>query len=304
LVSFSHILSLSNIQTNTLTHTHTQRGWNGGHIRRRAWSNSELENSRHTDEQFKTAELTWLEQRAFLLNALEVLPKNSTIAQEIREEWNVIENVTPFDLNNDFYVNVSPENPLTCGRLKLSLNIQDGSIERVVSEASSYNASLFRLHYQNLDHEAIESYAKDYVAGISKIDPDLIAENLVKPNMKLPSIDSNVTLVRVRTSNDSTKILLDLNFSNLEAHQSRGAPSHAQALLECDDDDDAISYTLKWFDKTPTHAPETIWMSHAEKNLDTTAKIFLSKLGTQIDSQDADLNCSGHRLTCGVRASG
>ena len=37
---------------------------------------------------------------------------------------------------------------------------------------------------------------------------------------------------------------------------------------------------------------------------DTINKTYLSKLGRMIDAEDADLNCSGHRLTCGVHLHG
>jgi hypothetical protein len=65
--------------------------------------------------------------------------------------------------------------------------------------------------YHNLDHTDVTAYAHDYIAGPALLDPQLFAENLVKPNMHLPSLSANATLTRVRVSTVGD-VLIDLTF--------------------------------------------------------------------------------------------
>ena len=109
------------------------------------------------------------------------------------------------------------------------------------------------------------------------------------------------------------RILLDLTMS-AAAHTTRGAPSELQALLECPAQvaagpptagEDEIRYTLRWYNKTATHAPETIWFSNVPVLTPATrTTVHLAKLGSAVDAEDADLGCDGHRRTCGVHLHG
>eukprot|EP00939_MAST-03C_sp_MAST-3C-sp1_P003394 g3394.t1 len=296
-------------------------GWNGGSIRRKSWSNEELEKSRLSDPDFQTAELTWQEQRAFLFNALDALPTMSPLRQSIEDEWDAIRDNATFDfagdsrhafvdLNVEKIVRVGEE--VRCGEHAMLSFLGDGSIAAVRAIASNrtWRGSFAAVSYQNIDRSFIEDYAREYVAGWSAIDPDLAAENLVKPNMNLPSMNANATLIKIRRSISSDSILLDLGWNDDgRAHEQRGAYGTAQALITCDDalseDELHISFVLRWHNKTTTHAPETIWLSHS---LEQTSAVHISKLGQYLDATDADLPCDDkrkdERLTCGVHLHG
>lgn len=112
--------------------------------------------------------------------------------------------------------------------------------------------------------------------------------------MRLPSLSANASLLRTRT-NQKDQILLDLAFPNAP-HEERGAPSHLQALLTCPGAGN-IEYSLRWFNKTSTHAPETIWVSNL---FDGEVSMVLDKIGLPLNPLDADLGCNGERHTCGV----
>lgn len=111
----------------------------------------------------------------------------------------------------------------------------------------------------NLNHAYLQDYAKDYVAGYSAIWPDVIAENLVKPNMNLPSLNANATLTRVRfrkgTGNGEAEvdaIVLDLTMPN-NVHTERGAPSSLQTLIQCTTSTQ-IDLTVRWYEaRTQRH---------------------------------------------------
>jgi hypothetical protein len=64
-----------------------------------------------------------------------------------------------------------------------------------------------------------------------------------------------------------------------------------------------VNVTLQWFNKTMTHVPETIWMSHIPTATARTGWT-IDKMGSAMNPLDADLNDDGHcnpaGTTCGV----
>jgi hypothetical protein len=115
-----------------------------------------------------------------------------------------------------------------------------------------------------MGRDYFKSFVDEYVAGISAIDPELTAENLYKPNLQLAPISANTTLVAVEASDDGDTLLLHMTMPG-ELHASRGGPSKLTAVLQCSPN--TIEYTLRWYNKTATHAPETIWLSNKQKVL-------------------------------------
>lgn len=188
--------------------------------------------------------------------------------------------------------------------------------------------------YMNMDYEYFKAYGKDYVGGPTAIIPEVAFENFLRPNLALPSINSNVSVTSIKGNGDATEILLDLSIDFAAAHTERGAPSMAQVRLQCSGDaDDEVAYTLRWFNKTRSHAPETVWLSSIPTLLavDTTAftssgssargsgaggggggsnaatTVLVDKLGQDLNPEDADLGCDGQTRptkTCGVHLHG
>ncbi len=292
-------------------------GWNGGHVRRRSWSNKELQESLRTDVQFQTAVRTWREERAFLRNALEALPRASPLFRAVRSAYADIDAARGGQRINDAKFGPSRElnETISCGAFRLRF-ARDGSIvgldmgsDDMESGGTSWADPmhpLARIWYANPDVAAVRAYAKDYIAGASAlwpIWPGVIAEGLVKPNLDLPSINANATLASVRIRDDGSAVLLGLDMSG-PAHEERGAPASFDALLECSNG--AIDYTLRWYNKTATHAPETVWFSSVpEVGGGAQGTVILDKLGLGVDAADADLGgCDGHRRTCGVHLHG
>ena len=64
---------------------------NGGGLRTKSWSNEELQASLANDAEFKTAAIGWIEQRAFLRNALAALPPASNLAQEVAQAFDEVD---------------------------------------------------------------------------------------------------------------------------------------------------------------------------------------------------------------------
>ena len=117
-------------------------------------------------------------------------------------------------------------------------------------------------------------------------------------------------LTRLRVDADAAhrSVLLDLAVVNPAANTDRGAPATAQAMLVCAENTGRVSYTLRLFNKTATHAPETIWLSNNPvvegRAPGEPAQVLIDKLGSPLDPAEADLGCDGHRLTCGVHLHG
>lgn len=130
-------------------------------------------------------------------------------------------------------------------------------------------------------------------------------QNLVKPNLHLKAINANATLVNLWSGNAS--LVLELSMGGA-AHAERGAPASLMARIECSSSE--LEYTLRIFDKTATHAPETLWFSsqppllNAMNTSEPRDGVWLDKLGGQIEAREADLGCGGHQQTCGVHLHG
>jgi hypothetical protein len=344
-------------------------GWNGGDIRRKSWSNTELQHSLATDKQFSTAVLTWREQRSMVRAAVAALPATSAIAKQIAGEWALIQQQEEQQQEQEKeeeeqqqqeqqeeeeqqqtqqYRDVALDATVQCGGFTLGFGA-DGSITTLTTAVTSNSSGgggssgssgssvedgaqyawadaehpLARVWYHGLDHDYIQRYVLDYVAGPSDIIPDIAGENLAKPNMKLPSISSNVTLTRLRVRKSATAgganaraagdgVVLEMSISNKAAHQERGAPATFTANLTCSSSGDTshpvhtLDLDLRWHNKTASHVPETIWLSNVPL-LSATASssvVGVDKMGSYVDPLDADLQCDGHRLTCGVHLHG
>jgi len=130
-------------------------------------------------------------------------------------------------------------------------------------------------------------------------------------------MSANATLLRVlalqdHSGGDNNTVFLEMSMPG-DVHAERGAPLSLAVQIDCaaaEINDGStgswsMNYTLRWTNKTATHAPETLWLSShssllAPDALDG-ASVVLSKLGQSVNALDADLGCSGERETCGVR---
>ena len=298
-------------------------GWNGGDVRLKSWSNPELRRSLRNDEQFRTAVVGWIEQRSILRNAVAALPPGSPLALDVAAAFREIEGTAgehslvpdasvPASATTEQGSRAAPPGKsramvppveatdlsavTRCGDMDVGFGA-DGSIihlRRARGPGGSNDAPvladaehpLARVWYHGMDIDYFKRFVQEYVAGISRVWPDVTAaEALYKPGLNLKAVSSNATLVRIRTDITGDGVVLDLEFSR-EAHEQRGAPATAQAKLVCGSrsvagslagDSSAtappppplatISYTLRWFNKTATHAPETIWLSNKPLHL-------------------------------------
>jgi hypothetical protein len=289
-------------------------GWNGDPLQYKSWENSQLQKSLKHDEDFQSAVMGWIEQRSILRNAVAALDQTSTLAKQILAAWHDIEgaNGNRPDLDMDGRLDdavTELQSVSTCGKFQVGFGI-DGSIVHLVKGEkvlADENHRIGRIHYQGMDSSFFRLYVKQYIAGISAIWPELTAEGLYKPGLKSPAISSNLTLLRVQADNIS-QIVLYLGVENKSAHIERGAPEKFVVNITCRDD--KINYDLRWFNKTATHIPETIWLSHFPMSLEdlesksvaeSSGRVTLDKLGSSIDPTDVDLGCDGMKhLTCGV----
>ena len=287
-------------------------GWNGGHIKSKSWENEELQHSLKTDPQFQTAVIGWKEQRAILRNAVASLPAESILRNEIVAAWDDVEGSATreyFNVNgmsSRLPLNATSTNSirLTACEYDMSIGI-DGSIVSLTAGSvvvADSTHPLAKLWYQGMDAKFFKTYVKQYIAGVSDIWPELTAEGLYKPNLKSPALSSNGTVTKIM-SNGKNRVVVTLSFLQA-SHEERGAPAEAQIEHVCQSS--GMTSTVRWFNKTATHIPETIWFSSVPmESTDKSATVTLDKMGQPMDAMDVDLNCDGmEHLTCGVHLHG
>eukprot|EP00038_Savillea_parva_P009725 m.185439 g.185439 ORF g.185439 m.185439 type:complete len:909 (-) comp16452_c0_seq1:57-2783(-) len=281
-------------------------GWNGGDIRTKSWSNDLLASSLKTDKDFQTAPLTWFEQRAFITNAVAALPATSSLRQAIETEFAALVPVS-FD-RTGFTPMANPTAPIDLGQGgHVQFDTTGAMVSLVAPGGKTDWASpahpLGRLWYQNMDNAYFDTFTQAY-NGNKKV------ENFAKPNLNLSAINSNFSVSQLLTRSSGTtssiQVLVLLSIDNTMAFQQRGAPNVAEVMFNFSTSGGfSVDVTAQWFNKTMTHAPETIWFSNTPA-VSSKTSWTMDKLGTMMNPLDADLDgigggqCVPDGTTCGV----
>jgi hypothetical protein len=252
-------------------------GWNGGDTRNGGWSNADFAVERKSDPQYATAAKTWQEQRAFVPNAVAALGEDSALRRAILAEWGGLVAVS-FD-EVGFEV-VSALQVFACGDVWIGFDAATGGISTLHGPGGTSWASsaeqLAQPWYQNVNY----TQAHDS-----------------KPGLNLTALNSTAKLIKLqrKVGANDTSFKLTMTMPDHDVHVVRGAPALLEALVVVPHAKDAaggnvdIAYTLQWFNKTATKAPETIWLLNKPAVQDATAW-RLHKLGAMINPLDADLS--------------
>ena len=259
---------------------------NGGDTRAGGWSNEEFAVERKTDDQYRTVAKTWQEQRAFIINAVAALPTGSSLRSTILAEW---EQLRPVAFNESGWESVSASTNFSCGAVSIGFDALTGGIRLLRgpggTDWASSTAQLARPWYENEDY--------NYT-----LMPDL--DN--KPGLNLSALNSNarITALSRKVGVAETAFKLTMKMPDNNVHAVRGAPALLEALVQVPhvSQDNAtggsaeveIGYTLQWFNKTATKAPETIWLRNQPAATRDATAWRIHKLGSMINPLDADLS--------------
>ena len=196
---------------------------------------------------------------------------------------------------------VEASQQFVCGKSTIGFDSATGGISMLKGPGGTNWASaerqLAQPWYRNDNVEYYHQFDKDYNGHD--------AGNFMKKGLNLTAMNSNATLQKLQrkagTTNTTFKLLMTMD---PKVHTERGAPATLEALVVVPHAASAsgaveIEYTLQWFDKTPCHAPETIWLRNSPNVKDATAW-RIDKLGSMVNPLDADLtkNNGGPRRTC------
>ena len=271
-----------------------------------SYNNSFLRYKLATDPEYQTGVETWVEQRAFVSNAVAALSARggtkSALAADIGAEFAALA-PAPFDTTG--FVDVhNLTQTFRCGAgLTIGFGI-DGSIATLVGPnhhdwAGGAGRSLGRIWYNGFDADDEAAYLGQYLANWK-------FTNFGKPNLDQAKVDASATLVRLRTRaggerNGTAQFLLSMTFPDT-VHELRGAPAFVEALVTVNStgarggggtSGATIGYTLQWRNKTACHVPETLWFSNVPAVSQPQHGWTVEKLGSSINPMDADLRATG-----------
>jgi hypothetical protein len=264
-------------------------GWNGGDTREGGWSNADFAVERRSDEQYKTAAQTWQEQRAFIPNAVAALG-DGTLKRAILADW---DQLRPGGFNESGFEVVSASQKFSCGAVVIGFDAATGGIQVLTGPRgtawASPTAQLAQPWYQNVNFtQAFDN----------------------KPGLNLSALNSTAKLTKLhrKVGTAGTSFKLTMTMPDHNVHTLRGAPALLEALVEVPHTTDAtgaveIGYTLQWFNKTATKAPETIWLLNSPAVKDPTAW-RLGKLGAMINPLDANLTIGADGTHCAPSPDG
>ncbi len=242
-------------------------GWNNGDLRTTAWSNPEFAKAKKTDEQYITAAKTWQEQRSFVQNAVAALG-GGALRAAIEAEW---AELRPQKFDDTGFESVVASQHFVCGKTTIGFSRTGG-----ISKLQGPGGTDWATDQQQL---ALPWYRNDDVNYYHQFDHDYNGRdsgNFMKKNLNLTAMNSNATLQKLQRKVGRTNTTFKLSMTmDPQVHVARGAPATLEALVVVPHSSQNgivdIEYTLQWFDKTPCHAPETIWLRNTPALTDATA---------------------------------
>lgn len=236
-------------------------------MRSTAWSNPEFEAAKKLDKQYSTAAKTWQEQRSFVPNAVAALGGGSLQAA-IEAEW---AELRPERFDEIGFETVAISQRFVCGTTTIGFSSM-GGVEHLKGPGGTDWATeehqLVLPWYRNDDVDYYHQFDHDYNGHD--------AGNFMKKGLNLTAMNSNATLEKLQRKAGQTNTTFKLTMTmDPKVHVERGAPATLEALVVVPHSSQNgtvdVEYTLQWFDKTPCHAPETIWLRNTPAVKDATA---------------------------------
>ena len=267
-------------------------GWNGGDTREGGWSNADFAADRRSDPQYRTAAQTWQEQRAFVPNAVAALG-DGTLKRAILADWSQLRPARFSEAGFETVPASLASRPFSCGSVTIAFDQATSGIRLLTGPSgarwATNSSQLAKPWYQNVN----------FTQALDR-----------KPGLNLTALNSTARLVRLQVkageaggAETLTSFKLTMTMPDNEVHEVRGAPALLEALVEVPhalgvSGAVGIRYTLQWFNKTATKAPETIWLLNKPPVRDAAAW-RLDKLGSLVNPLDADvsLGAAGTRCT-------
>lgn len=259
-----------------------------------SYNNTYLAHMVATDPEYKSGIQTWVEQRAFVANAVAALTAHggtSKLAADIEAEYAAL---APTPFNTTGYVDVANLTRIfQCGAIQIGFGT-DGAIAVLVGARGHVWADggahrLGRLWYNGLDAEDEAAYLGQYLANWK-------FTNFGKPNLNQTKMDAPATLIRLQyRAGPTPSFLLTLAFPT-QVHALRGAPASVEVLVMVNRGDSAgaatVDYTVQWRNKTACHVPETLWFSN-NPTTPVNGSWAVDKLGSPVNPLDANLTTTG-----------
>ena len=197
------------------------------------------------------------------------------LKRAILAEW---DEMRPGKFNESGFVAVAASQQFLCGAVKIGFDAATGGISVLTGPGgtnwASPTAQLAQPWYQNVN----------FTQALDR-----------KPGLNLTALNSTAKLIKLqrKVGAAGTTFKLTMTMPDNDVHVVRGAPALLEALVEVPHGMDVkdlgaikIVYTLQWFNKTATKAPETIWLLNRPVNL----KIKIAPLFF-IMARNLDLRC-------------
>ncbi|MCY0878697.1 MAG: DUF5054 domain-containing protein [Firmicutes bacterium] len=241
---------------------------------------------------YSELEASWDEQRHYLAEALEALPR-ATLKEEARR---ALKELKPRKTEAYGLKPVQPGELLAVGAFRVRFR-SDGAIESLQDgggrEWVSAKAPIGLFSYETFDADDYRvwtgEYLRDYPRHYAWADADFgkpgleLAKPVAKHRLWLPQ---SVEIWRDRGALGDDVIVVPR--MSPDASQSYGCPRRVEMRYRFWRDAPRVSVVVQWFDKDAVRWPEAIWWSLGI-GVDSPARWRLDKLGLAIDPGDVVL---------------
>jgi hypothetical protein len=254
---------------------------------------------------FQKFEQSWVEQRAYLDDALKGLD-GSPLAEEAKQRLDTLEPVKPSVKGYERVENHTAKFETAC----FELGFDDaGAITHLRDKQSGrewasreHPIGLFR--YQTFSQADYDRYWQQYIVNKRRTRIWSLPDN-TKPGMDSAGAKSQfwqpmLSALYSRHDQKRQTFLLELT-SPQDAVDQYGCPKQVMLEVVLPDDEPALHFNLQWFSKAATRLPEACWFSFTPKKTQN-GRWELDKMGEQVSPLDVirDGNRKLHAVDSGV----
>ena len=245
---------------------------------------------------YKRMELSWREKQAYIYDALAKLP-----ADLQREAIDSLENLKPVHLTLSGFKKLKVDNKwIKAGHFEVIFDGKTGGITKLKNNSTGTvivdgKLPFGEVAYQTFSEQVFKKFINDY-CPINP--PEWATMDYGKRGLEQSTGVSHATYVYqlnqsfIKLSAQGTAITLKLSGGSFDLNSPQyGAPREVY-LDYFFPDKGNMTLNITWFGKQNTRIPDATWISFCPSF--TNPKLFIDKLGSEIDVTDVIVNGSRH----------
>jgi hypothetical protein len=236
------------------------------------------------DAKFARQEASWIEQRAYVDEAIGLLDEER--AREARER---LEAIAPQPPDKTGFSQIDPSDPHETEHFSLGFDPESGALNRLIDKATGrvwaseeHQIGLFR--HQTFTHEDYSRFLGQYIIDWTKNEV-WASEDYGKPGIERYAGRGGMWNLRMaglygRADDSGQHFLIELEAPE-ERPEGYGCPGRVTVGVTLPFEERSVHLDVRWFDKPACRLPEALWLSFVP-DAPATEGWTLEKMGRRI----------------------